>query len=776
MSWRGDPEHSALRHPGSHIGTSPDRPDGLPKVSGGLAYADDFVLPEMCWGATLRSPHPHARITSLSWNPERAPADAVCVTAADLPGPNGVKLKTADWPILAEDRVQHIGEAVALVAAPSKLAARAALEAIDVEYELLDPILDLAVADEHPPLAAIEMETGDLDKGFDESEHIVEGTYRTGYQEHIYIECQAMTAWFEDDGTVVAKGSMQCPYFVHTSMVHALGLAGPKVRVVATPPGGGFGGKEDYPSMIALHAALLSRTCGHPVRIVYDRHEDIVATTKRHPSVVHRRAGVDIDGHLQALDIEIILDGGAYTTLSEVVLSRAVLHAAGPYRCPNVRVRGRVLKTHTATNGAFRGFGAPQVLFAAERQMDEIARQLHLDPLEIRLRNVIEEGDRLPTGQELDESTAARLCLETAARKTDFQERWRELEKRRETAEEGEPLRGIGLSLYFHGAGFTGNGERVLNSKVTARLLDDGRVEALTAAVEMGQGCAVLFPMLACEASGLAIDDVVISEADTAEVPDSGPSVASRTSMIVGSLLAATVRELTDRVVDWWVDQHSTKGVPQLGEGRVTLDGRVVSFRDVAKQYLDSEGALEVSQHHRTPEWQIFDDDTYQGVAYPTYGWGADVVEVEVDPDTLEVRPVRATAVCEVGRVLHPTLCRGQVEGGTLQALGWALMEEVKVEKGRYLNDRLATYIIPTFKDSPKIDVELLEKPWSGGLVGAKGVGELPMDGGAPAAAAAVENAVGLRVDAIPATPERLFEWRQAGQRVKSSDDGGEMR
>jgi CO/xanthine dehydrogenase Mo-binding subunit len=288
----------------------------------------------------------------------------------------------------------------------------------------------------------------------------------------------------------------------------------------------------------------------------------------------------------------------------------------------------------------------------------------------------------------------------------------------------------------------------------------------------MGQGCAVLFPMLACEASGLAVDDVVISEADTAEVPDSGPSVASRTSMIVGSLLAATVRELTDRVVDWWSEKQSSKSAPRLSEGRVTLDDRVVSFRDVAKQYLDSEGALEVSQHHRAPDWQVFDDDTYQGVAYPTYGWGADVVEVEVDPDTLEVRPVRATAVCEVGRVLHPTLCRGQVEGGTLQALGWALMEEVKVENGRYLNDRLATYIIPTFKDSPKIDVELLEKPWSGGLVGAKGVGELPMDGGAPAAAAAIENAVGLRVDTIPATPERLFGWRQAGQSVMAADDG----
>ncbi len=766
MNWRGDQGHKTEKGPssGGHLGTSPPRPDGIPKASGAFQYADDFVLPGMYWGATLRSPHPHARIKSLKWNPDKAPKDAVCVTVADLPGPNGVKLKTDDWPILADSEVQHVGEAVALVAASTKLAARAALDAIDIEYESLTPILDLTEADKHPPLCSLEMKSGDIDKGFNGSDQIVEGTYRTGYQEHIYIECHAITSWFEDDGTVVVKGTMQCPYFVHASMVHGLALSEDKVRVVATPPGGGFGGKEDYPSMIGLHAALLSKACARPVRIVYDRHEDIIATTKRHPSVVHRRAGVDSKGQLQALDIEVILDGGAYTTLSEVVLSRAVLHAVGPYRCPNVRIRGRVLKTNTATNGAFRGFGAPQVAFGHERQMDEIARQMNLDPLEVRLRNVLEEGDRLPTGQQLDDSTAGRLCLETVVGETNFQKRWKELEDRRANAGDGELLRGIGLSLYFHGAGFTGNGERFLNSEVTARLLEDGRVEVLTAAVEMGQGCAVLFPMLACEASGLGVNDVVISEADTAEVPDSGPSVASRTSMIVGSLLGATVRDLTEKVLAWWGQKHNGSDRPEIANGRVSVGDDKTPFRDIAKQYLDSEGSLEVSNHYKPPEWQVFDDETYQGVAYPTYAWGADVVEVEVDPDTLAVRPTKVTAVCEVGKVLHPAMCRGQVEGGTLQALGWALMEEVKLENGRYLNDRLATYIIPTFKDSPKIEVRLLEKPWNGGLVGAKGVGELPMDGGAPAAASAIENATGLKVDTIPATPERLFEWRQAGR------------
>ena len=739
----------------------------MPKAAGSLTYAADFQLEGMYWGATLRSPHAHARIRSIEWHPERAPEGAVWVTAADLPGPNSVLLVKDDWPILADGVVRHVGEPVALVAAPSMQAARAALAAVEVEYEPLDAVLDLQAAQAEPSLAELSLDHGDVDAVFDSADLVVEGTYSTGYQEHIYIECQAMTGWVEDDGTAVVKGSMQCPYFVHRSVKHALLLEDGGVRVIATPVGGGFGGKEDYPSVIALHTLLLSRACGHPVRIAYDRHEDIICTTKRHPSQIHHRTAVDADGRLQAMEIEIMLDGGAYTTLSPVVLSRAVLHAAGPYRCPNVRVRGRVLRTHTATNGAFRGFGAPQAQFATERQMDRIARRLGIDPLEMRLRNVLEQGDSLPTGQVLDDSTAARLCLQAVARNTDFRDRWKHFEQHRRDAGDGEATHGLGLSLYFHGAGFTGNGERALESKVRARLLEDGRIEVLTAAVEMGQGCDVLFPMLACEASGLNVEDVVVATADTAAVPDSGPSVASRTSMIVGSEVAQVVKNVCDRVVGWWLEQEGWSGIPRTEAGVVRAGDEERPFREMAQEFARREGGLELTRQHEPPGWQVFDDKTYQGVAYPTYGWGADVVEVSVDPDTLETRLSRATAVCEVGRVLHPTLCRGQIEGGTLQALGWALMEEIKVEDGRYLNDRLATYIIPTFKDSPIIDVLLLEKPWQGGLVGAKGVGELPMDGGAPAVASALENATGIQVDTIPATPERLFEWQRKGQTLE---------
>jgi CO/xanthine dehydrogenase Mo-binding subunit len=723
------------------IGDSPPRPDGFAKVSGAARYVDDVSLPGLWHGATVRSPHPHARIRSIRFDPEKAPAGAVCVTAADLPGPNGIQLLDDGWPILADAFTLHVGEPVALVAAPTRLAARQALAAVAVEYEPLAPALTLAEAEALPPLYELRLENGDAEAALAAADRVIEGEYRTGHQEHIYIECQGMIAQFEDDGTLAVLGSMQCPYYVHKALVHAFKLPEDRVRVRASVVGGGFGGKEDFPSAIAIHAALLARACG---------------TTKRHPALVRHRVGVDREGRLLALDAEILLDGGAYATLSPVVLSRALLHSFGPYRWPAARIRGRVLRTHTAPNSAFRGFGAPQVEFAIERHLDRIGRELGLDPYEIRARNVVEPGDRLPTGQVLDASSSARLCLEEAERRTGFRERWKTLEEERERRQDGEPLRGLGLSLYFHGAGFTGNGERKMKSPVTARLLPDGRIEVLTAMTDMGQGCAIVFPQIAAAAAGVGPEDLVFAAPDTGDVPDSGPTVASRTTMIVGGVIARAVAELRDRVLAWRSSD---------GDGLSVRDGWIVGptgptepFREAARAYVQQSGPLEVTLRHEPPEEHTFDESTYQGAAYPTYAWGADVVEVEVDPDTLSVRPVHVTAVCEVGKAIHPTLCAGQIEGGTLQALGWALMEEVKLQDGRYLNDRLATYIIPTIRDSPRIEVHLLERAWDGGPFGAKGVGELPMDGGAPAAAQAIENATGIAVAEIPATPERLME------------------
>ena len=759
------------------IGTSPPRPDGFAKASGAAIFADDLRMPDLWYGATVRSPHAHARVESVGWRGGAPPVgceEAVLVTAADLPGPNGIQLIDDSWPILAAGVVRHVGEPVALVAAPGRLAARRAAAAVEVGYTPQPAVLDLtaAAAAGGSPLAELELASGDAEAALAAAEVVVLGEWRSGYQEHVYIECQAMTAWWEvgDHGaeTVVVHGSMQCPYYVHKSMLHAFGLPAERVRVQASVVGGGFGGKEDFPSVIAVHAALLARAAGHPVRLAYDRHEDVVGTTKRHPSVVRIRSGCDTDGRLTALDVDVTLDGGAYLTLSEVVLSRGLLHACGPYRCPHVRIRGRVLATHTAPNGAFRGFGAPQTQFAVERQMDAVAARVGLDPYEIRHKNALRPGDRLPTGQLLDDTTAAVACLERAAEKSRFRDRWRACEAARASSRDGEALPGVGLALFFHGAGFTGSGERRMASPVTVELLADGRLEVLTAMTDMGQGCAAVFPQIATAAGGLGDDDVVFAPPDTARVPDSGPTVASRTTMIVGGTIARAVAELVARVAAWWGAAHG--GDWRCADGRLVAAGAApefgggpVPFRAAARAFVAAGGDGRLTVHHRPPDWQRFDDATYQGAAYAAYSWGCNVVEVTVDPDTLAVTPRAVTTVCEVGKAIHPTLCAGQIEGGTLQAVGWALIEEVKVEAGRYLNDRLATYVIPTAKDAPRLSTELLEHPFAGGPFGAKGVGELPMDGPAAAVAAAIENATGIPVTQIPATPERLFATAAGG-------------
>ncbi|MEW6741792.1 MAG: xanthine dehydrogenase family protein molybdopterin-binding subunit [Planctomycetota bacterium] len=728
------------------IGKSPPRFDGWAKVCGEARYTDDLTMPGMLFGATCRSPHPHARVKALRIHAEKAPEGAFWVTARDIPGKNGVLLLDDTWTALADSTVNYAGEPLALVAASTKAAARAALEAIEVEYEPLAPALTWAEAERLEPLCKLDLVNGDVEQGLAAADLVVEGEYQTGHQEHIYIECQGVLAWFDEQGILRVAGSLQCPYFVRNALVHALAVPPERISVKPATVGGGFGGKEDFPSLLAIHAALLARASGRPVKMVYDRHEDIVCTTKRHPSRIRHRTGVMHDGRLVAMEIEVTLDGGAYRTLSPVVLSRAVIHATGPYRCPNVRVRGRVLRTHTAPNGAFRGFGAPQVQFAAERQIDRVGRALGLDPYEIRKRNVVGPGDTLAPGQRLDESAAAPDCLERAVATTNFPLRWRSLERARARREDGDLQRGIGLSLFFHGAGFTGLGEHRMRSPVKVRLREDGRIEILTSMTEMGQGAATVLLQIAAEAAGVALEDVVLHEPDTAVVPDSGPTVASRTTMVVGGTIVRAVRELRERVVQ---AAAAREGVP---------------FRELAREHFREHGATELTVRHEPPAWQEFDEATYHGAAYATYGWGADVVEVTVDPDTFEVTPKKVISVCEVGRVINETLCKGQVEGGTLQAIGWALLEEMKLEKGHHLNDRLATYIVPTSVDAPEMEVHLLEKPWDGGSFGAKGVGELPMDGGAPAVMQAIENATGIALFSLPATPERLFEAWSATQ------------
>ena len=726
---------------------APIRVDAWGKVSGQTRFVADLEVPGAWIGGTVRSPIPRGRLRGIDFDPSFDWSRVVRVTAADLPGPNVVAMIRDDHPILARDEVHFVAEAVALVAAPDRETLRQALAAVRLDLEALPAVLSIeeslaartVIWGEDNVLAEYHIGTGDPGDGFARADLIIEETYTTGHQEHLYIEPNGIIAWPDEDGGIEIEGSLQCPYYVHKALATGLGLPSERVRIRQAPTGGAFGGKEDFPSVLAMHAALLARRARRPVRMIYDRTEDIRATTKRHPARIRHRTGALRDGTLVAAEIDVVLDGGAYTTLSPVVLSRGILHAAGPYRIPNITIRGRAVATNSPPNGAFRGFGAPQTLFAAERQIDRVASAVGLDPLEVRRRNLLRDGDHLPYGQILPPgSCGASLVLERAVALAGYTERRAGID--RANAAGGRTRRGIGISLYHHGAGFTGAGEERIAGKVAVRCGRDGCLEILTSNVEMGQGASTVLAMIAAQALGLPLERVRHAVPDTLDVPDSGPTVASRTTMVIGRL-----------VVDACADLRS-----RLGPG---------PFLEEAERYRQMHGEsveLRGEAQFQTVPGLHWDEETYRGDAYKAYSWGADVVEVTVDDDTLEVHPERATVVVEIGRAIHPVLAAGQIEGGTLQALGYGYLEEMKQDQGRFLNDRMATYIIPTILDTPEMTVAVEELPYDRGPFGAKGLGELPCDGGAPALASAIEHATGIRVRRIPATPESLHEARDA--------------
>ena len=693
------------------VGRNVRRIEGRAKVTGAARYVDDVQMPGMLHGRTLRAPIACGELLSVSGN--LAAPGLTSVTFRDIPGKNLVSLIADDQPCLVERDIRHPEEPVLLLAHEDR---EALLEAkVELVCRSDVPILD--------PLASprsfkdILIEKGNLDRGFAEAALILEGEYRTGHQEHVSIEPNGVIAWPEDGGIAVL-GSLQCPYFVHRALVTLLALPPEKVRVLQAETGGAFGGKEEYPSMIAGHAALLALKSGRPVKIVYDRAEETAATTKRHPAIVRHRTGVAKDGRLVAQDIEVILDAGAYVTLSPVVLSRACLHAAGPYRCDNVRIRGRAMFTNTVPNGAFRGFGAPQTQFAGEAHMERIAEALGADPVRLREINALRVGDTTATGQRMHADCAALPVLREAVKRTRFRE------KRKKWAGSGK---GIGLALFFHGAGFTGSGEVTLASRAALELTERG-ARILTGTTEMGQGQRTTHAQIVAEELGWPYEAIEVAEVDTRRVPDSGPTVASRTCMIVGGILQACARELKAKL------------------GRLT-----------PREFLKRHGPLIIERGYEHPSDIAWDDEKYRGDAYGTFGWGCEVAELELDPDSYEPRLTRFTAVVEIGKAIHPILAAGQIEGGAAQGIGYALLEEVLLRDGRMANASLTNYLIPTTVDTPPIDTVILERPYRHGPFGAKGIGELPMDGAAPAIVNALRHA-GVDIRRIPATPERILE------------------
>jgi CO/xanthine dehydrogenase Mo-binding subunit len=740
------------------VGSSAPRTEGLEKATGQARYLDDLTRPGMLHGATIRSTLPRGRLRSIHFGPGAPWDEIVVVTARDIPGKNVVTLIAEDQPFLVEQEIRHREEPVVLIAHPDREVLEAARRAIRLEVEPLPAVLDLGIADQ--VMKAIDLRKGDVDSVWATADRVVEGVYETGAQEQLYIEPQGVLAEWSEEGLSV-WGSLQCPYYVHKALKPLFGLSDRQVRVVQTTTGGGFGGKEEYPSLIAGHAALLAKKAGRPVKLVYDRAEDMAATTKRHPSRTRHRTAVSRDGRLLAMDIDFAIDAGAYLTLSPVVLSRGAIHAAGPYRCEHVRVQARALQTNHPPHGAFRGFGAPQSIFALERHLDRVAGRLGMPPEELRRRNLLRKGETTATGQRIEEDIDLGGLLDQALEQSRYPERRAACEAH--NASGGQTRRGIGLATFFHGSGFTGSGEVHLASVAHVRANHEGQIDVLASSTEIGQGTNTIFTQIASQTLGIPATWVRVVPPDTSLVPDSGPTVASRTVMVVGRLVERACQDLLRQLA------HDSGGPPVDPEG----------FRSACAAFLERNGAAgpgppappapprarRGEARYEPPPGVVWDDQRYQGAAYGCYGWAAYVAEVELDLVTYEARVTDFVAVQDVGRVLNPALAAGQVEGGVAQGIGFALYEEVVWRDGVMANNRMTNYIMPTSADLPPIRVTFTEVPYAYGPFGAKGVGELPMDGPAPAILNAICHATGLELTRIPALPERIFEAASGGAR-----------
>jgi CO/xanthine dehydrogenase Mo-binding subunit len=730
------------------VGKSVPRKEGRDKVTGRSMYVDDMVLPNMLFGATVRSQIPRGRIKKITFGPGINWNEFVIASAKDIPGKNCIALIGDDQPCLASEFVNHPEEPILLLAHPDRHLLPKAVEAVSIECEALPAIFTIEESERRSEVIWGEnnifktylIEKGDVDGVWSKADYIVEDDYTTGAQEQLYIENNGMIAVFDGAQGITVWGSLQCPYYIHKALIGLCNLPAEKVRVVQMETGGAFGGKEEYPSMIAAHAALLAMKSGRPVKLIYDRMEDMAATTKRHPSRTRHRTAVTRDGKILGGEIEFTIDGGAYLTLSPVVLSRGAIHAGGPYYWPNVRIRAKAVATNAPPHGAFRGFGAPQSLFAMERHMDRIAEATGLSPIEIRRRNFIQPGETTTTEQVVREPIDLGKLLDRGLEISEYHAKKKRFAIQNQR---GEIRKGMGIATFLHGAGFTGSGERYLSSVVGVEGCADGSVRVLVSSTEFGQGTKTVLSQIATEALGLLYDDVSIAQADTLLVPNSGPTVASRTVMVVGKLV-----------------QSAALGIKQtlISSGLLSETYSADEFRAACRKYIADHGQFRSWSRYESPTDIFWDDEKYRGEAYAAFAWAVYIAEVTVDLTTFSVSIDDFVALQEVGKVLHPLLATGQIIGGVAQAIGFCLYEKVVWQNGRMQNNQMTNYIMPTSSDLPPIRVFFEELGNVYGAYGAKGIGELPMDGPAPAIVNAVADALGVHFDSVPLLPEDIMD------------------
>lgn len=704
------------------ISISVKKKDHEEKIAGKLAYISDIKLKNRLYGVLYRSSIAYGEILSIKL-PE-LPEDYHVIGAEQIPGPNYVKIIKEDQPIFADKWVNYIGEPIFMLVG----------EKLEVLYQLLENVI--VDYDEHPATYTLEeaiekkdhinvMATHEFGESLqvigtiEQNAHqIIEEEYETGYQEHVYLEPQGMLAIYHDD-EITVQGSMQCPYYIKNALMSALACGENEVRVIQSPTGGGFGGKEDYPSMMACHVAIAAKVVKKPVMLLFERSEDLIVTTKRHPAKIKYRTALNKEGKILSMNVELFLDGGANTGLSPVVLQRALLNSAGVYKIPHYHAKGYVLKTNTVPNGAFRGFGAPQSFAGIESHMAHIGSQANVDPLEYKRKYLVHQGDPTITQGCFRDPIVMEDMIKDLMEKMNYQSRKAELIQFNDRNHRYK--KGLGSSLFLHGCGFTGSGERD-HIKATVRLVKskDDQVLLKIANVDMGQGILTTLSKIVAKELDVSYEGVLYPYPDTKEAPDSGPTVASRTTMIVGKLLQRAAQKLKNQ----W-----QSGVEQ-----------------------------EIIEHYVHEEMIPWDEKKFTGDAYPAYSWGVNFVEVEVDTLTGNVKVEKVYASYDIGKAIDERIVKGQIDGGLVQGIAYGYMEKMTAKLGRIEQKSITDYGPPTAMDVVAIDSWLYDNQYAGGPYGAKGAGELTLIGGAPAVQSAIEDALQRSFHKIPITPEVIIE------------------
>ncbi len=757
--WPPAPGHGDVVPPRAHAVV---RPDALEKATGRALYAADLATDGMLHARALRSPHAHAEIVRIATGRAcRLPGVEAVLTAADVPGENTYGRKLKDQPVLAEKVVRQVGDPVALVVATSPEVAAAALSAIEVEYRLLPAVFtpEDALADDAPRihpggnlLAENWLRSGDVAEAFARADVVVEETYATPWNEHAYLEPEAALA-YRDGETLVVRTATQYSHYHRAEVARTLGLPAERVRVVPTVVGGAFGGKTDISCQCL--AALAAHRTGRPVRIVYSRAESFESTTKRHPYRIRCRSGATRDGDLMALQVDIVADTGAYASFGPGLMVKTFASAGGPYRWPHLELHGRVVFTNNPTAGCMRGPGTTQVAFAVESQMDLLAARLGMDPLELRMRNRLRQGDRLLSGEVLDRDPAYRATLEA------IQPHWLEALERcaAPEARSGPRRRGVGLASIWYGIGGGGGGptpgqDPALTvgrgpGRAAVDLRPDGSITLRTGAMDLGQGTATAMGLIAAEELGVPFERILVQTGDTGLCPDAGPAVGSRVTFFVGNAVRNAAADLREAILGTAGGLLARPvGELELGDGEVRVRGEPhdgVSLAEIAR--IRAAGRLSTtfdgSFDASVPAYTV---GTERGEPYAMYVSGTQLAEVEVDTSTGAVRVLRVVAAHDVGKPVFVEGVVGQIEGGIAMGVGFALHEEFVPGETRGFK----AYRIPRTRDVPVMVTLLVGGGDDPPELEAKGVAECSNMVAAPAIANAIAHATGERVVRLP--------------------------